>query len=793
MEFYSHPDKKLIVHLTEVRNLSKNEISDELDKASEIISYCHDFGKYTTYFQKYLFSRNKEKSKLSNHGFISAVFAAYIALDIFKEGDILPFIIYNAVLHHHGSIENPSLDLPIGVRELDENSDSIRFTEKVDITFKQLLNMEKNMQYIVDDYRSINCDNYKSIGYDKYVNDFITNKPVKETLLRIRKIDHKFQRRSKDSAAYFTHQILYSALIAADKISASNTKLPKIKTVDYDILNNAKEEKFKTGGSKSRINEIRSDIFYDIQSQISKNYNKTSIFSITSPTGTGKTYSGFFAALKLKQLLGDERKIIYSLPFTSIINQNYEAVYELFKNVDDFEKENSTYIIKHHNLADVEYNTSEYENCTKQQAELLIENWNSGIIITTFVQLLQTLIGNKNRMLKKFISLKGSIILLDEVQAIDIKYFRLVDYILKKAVEYLDCKIIMMTATRPLLLQDSLELLSDNKKYFSMFNRTNIVSRIEPMSVEEFIDDFKYNLEDKSYLIICNTISQSLKIYKELSFLNREVKYLSTNLLPVHRKQRIEYVRDKLKAGENIILVSTQVVEAGVDFDFDEVIRDIAPMDSIIQAAGRCNRNGKGHNPGNVIIYSMMDDNEEYFGKYVYGNTLLNITKELLKEGNIPEKEYLDLIEKYFIEVNKNVNQEASDKFKKSIEKLWFTKADGKYEKYPIQKFSLIEDNNNYMDVFFRINDDAEEVYQRLIQALQEKDMNKKSELYLEIKNKIRDYTLSIPYKFRAKFNYEDKDKNKAIVNLPEEGCREYYDDEIGFIRDDDEKDYMIF
>ena len=104
MRYYSHPDKRLIKHLTEVRDISIGQIPNEYEKAYEIIALCHDFGKYTSYFQNYL--RDKKKSNLSNHGFISAVFSSYLGLIQFGEGNILPLIIYNTVLHHHGNLES---------------------------------------------------------------------------------------------------------------------------------------------------------------------------------------------------------------------------------------------------------------------------------------------------------------------------------------------------------------------------------------------------------------------------------------------------------------------------------------------------------------------------------------------------------------------------------------------------------------------------------------------------------------------------------------------------------------
>lgn len=773
MKFYSHPDKLILVHLQEVYTLSHIYDNKDCSKAQEILSYTHDFGKYTTFFQEYLFSKNKIRNDSNGHGFISALFGAFIALNFYEEKSLYPIIIYNSILHHHGSLRNVTKNLPGKFNT--KKIDNVELRNKIENAFKQIEDMKVNKDYIKEDY--------KVLGYDKYFETFIEEKPIEKILFTLRKTDFKFNFNGGNDKTYFINQMLYSTLIAADKISAANITLPQVKIECFEKLNKTKNEMFESS-AKDRMNSIRNNVFHDVQDEIQKFYKDNKIFSITSPTGTGKTFCGFFAALKLRELLGDNRKIVYALPFTSIINQNYDKIYSLFKDVKNFKNDSSEYIIKHHSLADVEY-SSEYENYNKVQSEMLIENWNSGIVVTTFVQLLETLISNKNRMLKKFNALNKSIILLDEVQAIDIKFLKLVDFILTAASKYLDCRVIMMTATRPLILTDAKELLKDNIRYFKEFNRTVIIPKLNKISIDNFIENFYENIEDKSYLIICNTISQSLKIYNEIKNCGRKVLYLSTNILPCFRRQRIDEVNKLLENGEKIILVSTQVVEAGVDFDFDVVIRDIAPMDSIIQAAGRCNRNGI-KKEGKVYVISMVDDKERYYGSKVYGHTIINITNELLKDKkSIDEKEYFDLIQEYFGEVDKNKNKDDSEKFRNSITNLYFDESSD--EGYSIDKFSLIKENQNYVQVFFRINEEAEETYNKLLKALSTKDMDLKNEMMLEIKNKIQDYTLSIPIKYIDRLN----DKKEIVLNLPQSACEIYYDDMTGYKREQDD-DFFI-
>ncbi|OPJ62162.1 CRISPR-associated helicase/endonuclease Cas3 [Clostridium oryzae] len=775
--FNSHEDKTMLRHLEEVRQNARFLAKDKYDEPLDIMCCCHDFGKYTTYFQTYL--KDKKKNKYANHGFISAMFSAYIAMEKYGQESLLPLIIYNDILHHHGNLKYAAEDLPVNLRQgLYKIMDSDLF-EKVTIAQKQIENIKNNRNEIVEDYRAL--------GYERYFNEFIDGADLPGLLKKLKRMEYVNLRKLEEPEVYFQSQFMYSALIGADKLSASNTKIPEEKYAVFENLNLAREDKLK-GADNSKLNNIRKEIFLSIQDNLEKVYKDNKIFSISAPTGTGKTYSGFFAALKLKELLGDGRRIIYALPFTSIIDQNFNVVEKLFKHVEDFVVNRSKYIIKHHSMAQLEYD-DEFEDYSVSQSKLLLENWSSGIVITTFVQLLQTLIGNSNRMLKKFNAFENSIILLDEVQAIDIEYYSLVDYVLRAAADKLNCRVIMMTATKPLILKDACELLNSYERYFQMFDRTEIIPRLQPVTINEFAEEFIEQMEQKSYLIICNTINQSLEIYNQLKDVGREVYYLSTNLIPKHRKEVIDKVSSALSLGEKPILVSTQVVEAGVDFDFDVVIRDIAPIDSIIQAAGRCNRNSKQSSRGKVCIYMMKSESEKYFSNLVYGHSSINITEELLKNKvSIPENNYLELIKEYFTQVTECKNDDASKGFIDSLNKLVFTDENMKWE-YSLDKFSLIKEKSNYVDVFMRCCEEAEEIYQEFIKTMSEKESEERMEKLLNMRRNINEYTLSLP--IRIVKDRVSSDKTTVLLNMSEEACDSYYDKTTGFKRSED--DYLVF
>ena len=782
MKFFSHrdPEMRLVDHLYQVRVYSLTYGNVYFSRVHEIVACCHDFGKYTTYFQDRLFEREKAKLDVGNHSHISAVFTAYVMLERgFGEGN-LPLLAYSAVFSHHSRVKNFEKYLPATSVKIEKHEEMYR---KLELLTKQKENIKDNFDII---YRE-----YEELGFGQEFKNFMEDEnSIGNTLLELRKED---MCKHKDKTLYWIHQQIFSALIAADKISASRVKPIEQKFMDFSELNCIREEMFKVDNkSIKKINVIRNEVFFNVQESIKKNYF-SKVFSITSPTGSGKTMTGFFAALKLKEFKPELKKIVYVLPYTSIIDQNYDKIRELYITNKETEKNEYSYIMKHHHLSSYEeersdeiYNAGDYQT--------FMENWESGVIVTTFVQFLETAIGANNKMLKKFHALKDSVILMDEVQAVDIKYFRLLEYVFKKLSEELNCHIIIMTATKPIFFSDAVELLEDHEKYFNMFNRTKLVCNIgEGMTVKEFADYFSDRIEDKSYMIVVNTISQSLDLYgflqENFGAFNEhghKLKYLSTNLIPLHRKQRIDELKEKLDK-EKIILVSTQVVEAGVDLDFDEVYRDLAPLDSIIQCAGRCNRNNRDFT-GKVNVIKMIGDDGRTFGEKIYGFDIIDIVSKILEpHDEIEERSYLQLINEYYQKINIKKSQQVSKEFISSIEELNF---DENY-KYEIGKFSLIDEINGYMDVYIEYDEEAERLLQQYIEAYKIVDINKRMEVTLPIKKKMSSYYISMPKKYWRKIEKFNIVPGYDILRIPRSGMDIYYDSLIGYKRKED--DSMIF
>ena len=737
MVFYSHtnPKRKLINHLQEVVEYSIRYGDESLTEIHKIIGYAHDFGKYTTYFQDDRLFKKKSWGDKANHAYLSAVFGAFLCLKNDKlSQSLFPLLTFSSILSHHGDIkEFSSLDY------LSYSPSNRAISEKFKVLNSQIENMKNNLGFILRDF--------SEIGLEKKAEEFLTTERIIINVINELEKRYMSFEEEPDENQFWMHQILYSSLISADKMSAAGLTPVKEKHLELSNLISKKDDIIRNA-KKSKLNKFRNEIFDKVLSKLREVYKDSSIFSITAPTGTGKTYTGFFCAKVMQELLGGRHKIIYALPFTSIIDQNYKKIEELHNVSNDFESNKSCYLIKHHHLSNMEY-INEKEDYRNDQAELLIENWDSGVIITTFVQLLQTLIGNRNRMLKKYHVLTKSIILLDEVQAIPIEYFELVSYAFQKLVDIFDCKIIFMTATKPIIFPNATELLEESEQYFSKMQRTTLIPKLNKITIEQFCDDFLKNKDpEKSYLIVCNTIAQSLKVYNHLSNFGekKEYIYLSTNLLPLHRREVLNRL-EALQGKEKYTLVSTQVVEAGVDLDFDEVIRDIAPLDSIIQCAGRCNRNSNNEN-GNISIVNMVNDKGYTFASKVYGAVIVKITRELFSnKTSIPEKEYSYLIQEYFERITSGkISMQKSKDLIKAIGRLDFDKEHG------VGSFSLTEDKQDYIDLYIEYDACAETLIHKLQSALLLTDETERRNLLKNTRRKMLAYTISIPIKFAKRY-----------------------------------------
>lgn len=755
----SYEDGQLLVdHLRGVRDiaLKTNEfhgLSGETDDIISTICMGHDFGKASIYFQKYL--KGEYSAELKNHGEISAYFTYYLLPEPWKLTGFM------CVKKHHGNLEP-----------------SIAFFET---NSKQLNDISKGMQKHVEE---LNCIYGQDISpFFEQIKD--------ESFLRRPRLDYRKKVNKTSVEDFIWIQYLWSLLLTADKTQLIRGTAYENKTNVFEDYVKRYQEKIKeelirkwTSVEKTKLFCIRNQIYREVMDSIlSADLKSNHIFSINVPTGTGKTISVYGAAFKLLERIYSESKgnikptIIYTIPFTSVIDQNYHVLEDILKTNEIGQYE--SFILKHHSMTELKYNdynekideAKEYRN---YDARFCVENWQSTIVTTTFVQLFDTIFqSGVNAVTNRFHKLAGSIIILDEVQAIPPKYYDIIEKIMETLCDKFNCYVISVTATKPLLLQ-GVELVKNNEEMFKQLDRIQIENYTDqPMVLNDFSQIVKTDIlknPEKSFLIILNTVKSSLKILddlrksEELQVVGREILYLSTEIHPARRLEIIQKI--KIDSNAKYILVSTQLIEAGVDLDFDFVYRDFSTIDSINQAAGRANRNAI-NGKGIVRLYSLINENHngKKFAQYIYPQPLLDATKEILKNRKIiQEKDILDINKEYFSAVHAVKSKDPSKDLEEAIAALDFVK---------IRKlFKLIEEDYQKVDIIINYNDEAEKcleliesgegVYQDILNAW--RTLNK--------------YKVSVDKKEFDRINSKTRTA-KGIHVLD----RKYYDENTGIIR----------
>ncbi len=726
---------------------------------------CHDVGKATSYFQSYLLSPVEQKAELrrlreTSHSLLSAVAAYYAVQRQLEEETLaggerafLSFLAFLIIRRHHGNLGSVVAEARLSPRD-----------EKL---------LSKQVAAIDGDKLAVLSDHLKEAG----LKQAMAKPQLAAWVLSIRGdlsiVRRKLRRlgRTSNLQYYLLANLLFSHLIDADKSEAAVGKALVRRDDDLSAkLIDAYKAHLRFG--KSKINALRERAYQEVLSA-DINLNER-ILALNLPTGLGKTFTAFAFAFELRKTIQKKRgrtpRIVYALPFLSVIEQNAA---EITKVLEFNEIEPTTdLLLKHHHLAEVSYVRREDE-FEAPQAKILMEGWNSEIIITTFAQLFHTLISNKNRSLRKFHRLAGSIIILDEVQSVPVKYWQLIKELFQQLAEKLDSYLVFVTATEPLIFaRHEVSELVNRRRYFEQMNRVVMKPRLDKnLELEEFSEGLVLK-EGTSYLFILNTINSAKRLYRLLSEKTGEkTAFLSTHVTPFERLARIEM----MQKGRVRLAVTTQLVEAGVDIDFDVVYRDLAPLDSLNQAAGRCNRNwGPKGQKGRLVVVAL-HDGKRLYADYIYDRVLVEITKRILAgQKEIPESRFLELINAYYQEVQEKKSSDRSREFLAAVDKLKYDSVDGTAS---IGDFRLIEDDYLKLTVFVEINAEAAGIWQKYLQLGEIEDLFQRKAAFDAIKGDFYKFTISIP---------------ANTANLPPEvaGFRyinwtslaEYYDPATGFI-----------
>ena len=788
-ELKSHPNKLLETHLINVADFCKKTVLQKEINNKELysdfaflIGLSHDFAKSTSYFQKYLV--NHERTEKARHGLLSSIFSYYCIKNFIENKKIENFeqiapIAWLIVLKHHGNIKN--------LRGIDGEVEKLK---DLSIVKTQLDDIKENsVNELTDFYLKWEIDVFYFIKEFDNIVDAI-------------KKDVRNLSRQKKIKNYFLILFFYSILLDADKMDASETPEPTRVDISEDIIDEYKKIAF--GTPKTGIDKIREKSYIEIVNSLNNlDIEKDKILSITLPTGCGKTLSAISFSIKLrkkiKNQLGFLPRIIYSLPFLSIIDQNADVISNILTQCHRSPELFSNIFLKHHHLSDVSYKTHSENEMNTNQSKLLIEGWYSEIIITTFIQFFYSIITNRNRAARKFHNIVNSIIILDEIQSIPHHYWKLLNHFLKYLCKEFNCWIILMTATQPLIFEENVEILPlvNKKKYYDKFNRLNYIFNLKTKDFDEFKELIWAKIvsePEKDIMVVLNTINASQELYdyiigqiddhihieedgvacsEKLQIIN-----ISTLIIPKHRLKRIKRIKNSEE--KRNIIVTTQVVEAGVDISVDMIYRDMAPLDSIVQTAGRCNRSNE-REKGSVEVVNLIDDKGRHFYSYVYNSVLIDATTDVINGKNFVEEQEFNLksVPNYFKFVSERGSQDKSVDLLSCLEKLKFS--DLKRE------FKLIESLEK-IDVFVEVDEDAKDVWEKYEEITKIEDRFMRKNAFLDIKSEFYSYIISVnPKKLGNIFQYNDWLGYICIEDLNRK-----YDLETGFITHEKEDVFII-
>lgn len=411
-------------------------------------------------------------------------------------------------------------------------------------------------------------------------------------------------------------RLLFSCLIDADRVDTANFEKPRATRnrmhghyEDWTVLVRRLESHLATFERRHPIDGLRADI---AQHCLDAADRPKGLYTLTVPTGGGKTLASLRFALHHAARHGMDR-VIYAIPFTSIIDQNADVVRKVLEPTDAPASQGRVVLEHHGNL------TPEQQGWREK---MLSENWDAPVIYTTNVQLLETLFGAGTRGARRMHQLANAVIVFDEIQTLPVNCVHIFNNAISFLVEQCGSTVVLCTATQPLLdrvnpdygslrILKSHELMPDVQGLFDKLKRVEIVNQRKPggWANEEIADlALKECRRAGSCLVVVNTKASALSLYKIcMARQVAPVVHLSTSMCPAHRKRILQIIRHRLNWGKPVLCISTQLIEAGVDVDFGAVIRFTAGLDSIAQAAGRCNRHGR-HETGIVHILKARDE-----------------------------------------------------------------------------------------------------------------------------------------------------------------------------------------
>ena len=648
----------------------------ELEKTAYLAGLCHDMGKYTQEFQNYLqkavFNHENARRGSVNHSFAAPRFLLsryHNATEDHCWENLSAELLAFATGSHHGLFD---------VVDPDQNSGFQHRLEKTGIHYEEaktgflsdcsdqaaldalFVESTKEVEAFLEPICSLKEEDYLKENY-----------PFYEGLLARLLLSAVIEGDRRDTAEFYARQAYEHSLFGEERRSVWSRLLQNVER--------------KLG---ERENETPIQLARQRMSEQCRAYaaQPGGIIRLNLPTGGGKTLSSLRYALAHAEC-HNKARIIFTSPLLSILDQNAAVIREYIQ--DD------ALILEHHSNIVHE----KAENDELDPVELLVDSWEAPIIITTLVQLLNTLFDGKTSAIRRFHALCNSVIIIDEVQTVPANLLSLFNTAVNFLAHCCKATVILCSATQPCLeraqrplLEPVTDMVPYQPELWEVFRRTNLTDA-GAYRMEELPGLIRDRLDEvNSLLVVCNKKGQAAQLFESCQWADTTSFHLSAGMCNQHRKDTLSALGESLalsRAGNvKTLCISTQVIEAGVDISFASVIRLAAGMDSVVQAAGRCNRNGESNEPAEVSLVFCLDED-----------------LRRLKEIQTAKDATGSLCEDFRMDPEKYVNDLSCQKSIDYYYQILYSKHKGSYQDdmvsfrgSSVALYDLLNDNETYAD-----------------------------------------------------------------------------------------------
>lgn len=573
-----------------------------LTKAGYFAGLIHDLGKARDAFSDYLEDAvaGKRPRKV-NHTFAAVKFIMkrYYSEAVNSYDQLACEILAAAVGSHHGLWD---------IYDPEDKKSEDGFSHRINVEDKEINYEEATENF----FREVATEEELDRLFYQASEEL---KLVLERILRSGCFSCENERRML--CGYLT-RLITSALLEGDRrdtaefMDGKKQERPHVDKAFWERQLAYMEKKLQAFPQDTQISKVRAEISDQCKAFAKRG---SGIYRLTVNTGGGKTLASLRYALA-HAVEAEKEKIIFIIPLLSVLDQNSKEIRGKLQP--------GTTILEHHsNIVDAGEAKDEQkrEELDKDKRELLTETWDAPVIISTLVQLLYILFSDKTTAIRRMQSLCNSVIVIDEIQSLPLKFSQIFATQLNFLAEFCGATIVLCSATQPaferlkwpMRFAQPADMVIQNGQMREVFKRTEIKNLITPygMSLDELADFAAEQIETKdSLLIVCNTKTTARQLYRKLDLqkeTNCEVYHLSTSMCGKHREKVLEAIGKTpgLHEDRKVICVATQLCEAGIDFSFHCVIRIYAGIENIVQAAGRCNRSNEWGKPCEVFIVKL--------------------------------------------------------------------------------------------------------------------------------------------------------------------------------------------